>query len=223
MTFELQVPPDAGQMRRARQHDRAPGPVRGTHRDGPEAGPTCDVAAVAAEVVEAPVAPGRKSGPFCPHPASKPKTMATASAAAADTLPARFPSLFMRGILVSTPPSAPAATSATRVPLTDAEYTRQTSALLAHIEATCDRWLDEDVIDVDTHRTGGLLELVFPDRSKIVINTQPPLQEMWLAARAGGFHYLWDGQVWRDTRDGHELLQMLSRQASTQAGRPLAF
>jgi CyaY protein len=107
--------------------------------------------------------------------------------------------------------------------MTDAEYARETAALLARIEATCDRWLDEDVIDIDTHRTGGLLELVFPDRSKIVINTQPPLHEMWLAARAGGFHYQWDGHGWRDTRDGHELLQMLSRQASAHAGRPLAF
>lgn len=113
--------------------------------------------------------------------------------------------------------------AAARIAMSDADYVRETSALLARIEATCDRWLDEDVIDIDTHRTGGLLELVFPDRSKIVVNTQPPLQEMWLAARSGGYHYLWDGRAWRDTRDGHELLQMLSRQASAQGGRALAF
>lgn len=113
--------------------------------------------------------------------------------------------------------------AAARIAMSDADYVRETSALLARIEATCDRWLDEDVIDIDTHRTGGLLELVFPDRSKIVVNTQPPLQEMWLAARSGGYHYLWDGRAWRDTRDGHEFLQMLSRQASAQGGRALAF
>ncbi|MBI5719896.1 MAG: iron donor protein CyaY [Burkholderiales bacterium] len=107
--------------------------------------------------------------------------------------------------------------------MSDADYVRETSALLARIEATCDRWLDADVIDIDTHRTGGLLELVFPDQSKIVVNTQPPLQEMWLAARSGGYHYQWDGQGWRDTRDGHDLLQMLSRQASVQSGRALQF
>ncbi len=129
----------------------------------------------------------------------------------------------MRGILVSTPAPTHGAHHAPRVSLSDSDYARETSALLSRIEAACDRWLDEDVIDVDTHRTGGLLELVFPDRSKIVINTQPPLQEMWLAARSGGYHYQWDGQAWRDTRDGHELLQMLSRQASAQGGRELAF
>lgn len=128
----------------------------------------------------------------------------------------------MQGILVSTPVpqgSGPVA----RVALAPAAYASETSALLARVEDCCDRWLDEDVIDIDTHRTGGLLELAFPDGSKIVVNTQPPLQEVWLAARAGGFHYHWDGRSWRDTRDGHEFLTMLSRQASAQGGRALDF
>jgi CyaY protein len=107
--------------------------------------------------------------------------------------------------------------------LTDAEYERRTGALLAHIEGTCDRWLQEDVIDIDTHRTGGLLELVFPDGSRIVVNTQPPLQEVWLAARRGGYHYRFDGSAWRDTRDGSEFIESLSQRASDQAGRTLRF
>lgn len=114
--------------------------------------------------------------------------------------------------------TAPAASS-----LSDPDYQRQTSALLSHIEATADRWLQEDRIDIDTQRTGGLLELSFPDGSKIIVNTQPPLHEVWLAARAGGFHYRWvDGQ-WRDTRDGSEFLQALSQHASAQGGLPLQF
>ena len=107
--------------------------------------------------------------------------------------------------------------------LTDAEYHRLTSELLAQIESTADRWLQDDVIDIDTHRTGGLLELLFPGGSKIVVNTQPPLHEVWLAARAGGFHFRWDGSAWRDTRDGSEFLGVLSAQASAQGGRALRF
>ena len=53
-------------------------------------------------------------------------------------------------------------------PLSNGDYASKTSAVLAGIESTVDRWLEEDVIDVDTHRTGGLLELIFPDGSKIV-------------------------------------------------------
>ena len=49
--------------------------------------------------------------------------------------------------------------------MSDLDYERTTSALLARIEAACDRWLQDDVIDIDTHRTGGLLEL---DRKSVV-------------------------------------------------------
>ncbi len=107
--------------------------------------------------------------------------------------------------------------------LSDADYQRETAALLARIEAATDRWLQDDVIDIDTHRTGGLLELSFPNGSKIIVNTQPPLHEVWLAARGGGFHYRWVGGRWCDTRDGSEFIAALSSHASLQAGKPLAF
>ena len=107
--------------------------------------------------------------------------------------------------------------------MSDADYQRETAAVLARIEAAADRWLQQDVIDIDTQRSGGLLELSFPDGSKIIVNTQPPLQELWLAARAGGFHYRWADGSWRDTRDGSEFVESLSRHASAQAGKPLQF
>lgn len=116
---------------------------------------------------------------------------------------------------MSTAPAAPA--------LTDADYHRETSVLLARIEAAADRWLQDDVVDIDTQRTGGLLELSFPNGSKIIINTQPPLHEVWLAAKGGGFHYRWQADHWVDTRDGSDFLQELSRHASLQAGTALSF
>lgn len=106
--------------------------------------------------------------------------------------------------------------------LSDLDYHRLTSAVLAGIEATVDAWLQDDVIDIDASRTGGLLELAFPNGSKIVINTQPPLQELWLAARAGGYHFHWSGADWRE-REGHEFFALLSARASEQGGRPLRF
>ncbi len=122
---------------------------------------------------------------------------------------------------MSLPPGAPK-TGAPSL-LSDAEYRANTNALLARLEATCDRWLQDDVIDIDTQRTGGLLELHFPNGSKIVVNTQPPLHELWLAARDGGFHYRWDGAAWRDTRDGSEFVATLSALASAQGGQALSF
>lgn len=116
---------------------------------------------------------------------------------------------------MSTVPTSPA--------LSDAEYRRETDAMLSRIEAAADRWLQDDVVDVDSHRTGGLLELAFPNGSKLIVNTQPPLQELWLAARGGGFHYRWVAGQWLDTRDGSEFMTALALHASAQAGKPLSF
>lgn len=108
-------------------------------------------------------------------------------------------------------------------PLSDADYQRETSNLLARVEAATDRWLQDDVIDIDSQRTGGLLELSFPNGSKIIVNTQPPLHEVWLAAQGGGFHYRWSDGRWVDTRDGSEFLSALSQHASAQGGKTLQF
>ncbi len=108
-------------------------------------------------------------------------------------------------------------------PMTDSEYHARTSAVLASIEARVDTWLQDDVVDIDAMRTGGLLELGFPNGSKIVVNTQPPLHELWMAARSGGFHYKYVQGTWADTRDGRDFFDALSACASEQAGKPLRF
>ena len=112
----------------------------------------------------------------------------------------------------------PAATA-----LSDNDFNRLAHAVLAQVEATVDHWLEDDVIDIDSQRTGGLLELSLPGGSKIIVNTQPPLHELWLAARAGGHHYRYVAGCWLDTRDGTEFFAALSQHASAQAGKALVF
>jgi CyaY protein len=107
-------------------------------------------------------------------------------------------------------------------PLSDSEYHARTSAVLASIESAVDRLLQDDVIDIDASRTGGLLELGFPGGSKIVLNTQPPLHELWMAARNGGYHFKYVEGRWLD-REGREFFETLSACASEQAGKPLGF
>ncbi|MBL0090080.1 MAG: iron donor protein CyaY [Ideonella sp.] len=107
--------------------------------------------------------------------------------------------------------------------LTDAQFDALTREVLASIEAKIDRWLQDDVIDIDSQRTGGLLELSFPNGSKIVVNTQPPLHELWLAAKSAGRHFKHDAGRWVDTKDGAEFLAALSRHASEQGQCALQF
>ena len=107
--------------------------------------------------------------------------------------------------------------------LSDAEFHARAHGVLSAIEATLDRWLQDDVIDIDSHRSGGLLELDIPGGGKVVVNTQPPLHELWLAARTGGYHFRFVEGRWVDTREGGEFFSVLSREITAQAGRALSI
>jgi len=107
--------------------------------------------------------------------------------------------------------------------MTDLEYMDQAERLLAQVETSCDRINDETDADIDNQRVGGMVTLTFANRSQIVINLQKPLQEVWLAARCGGFHYQFDGQRWMDTKGQGEFWDSLSRYASEQSGQSLRF
>lgn len=107
--------------------------------------------------------------------------------------------------------------------MTDLEFLDQAEKLLLAVERSCDRINDEGAADVDSQRTGGMVTLTFPNRSQIIINLQKPLHEVWMAARAGGFHYRHDGAAWVDTKGQGEFFANLSRYASEQSGRALTF
>ena len=85
-----------------------------------------------------------------------------------------------------------------------------------------DEAMEASGIDADVERKdGGVLEIEFADGSKMIVNRHGPAREIWVAARAGGFHFRWDGALWRDTRDGAELFAALSRLVSGQSGQPV--
>lgn len=107
--------------------------------------------------------------------------------------------------------------------MTDTEYQDRAEALLKAIELACDRLNDDTDADIDNQRVGGMITLTFRNRSQIIINLQKPLHEVWLAAKAGGFHYRHDGQAWMDTKGHGEFFANLTRHASEQAGQPLSF
>lgn len=107
--------------------------------------------------------------------------------------------------------------------MTDLEYLDRAEVLLKTVEACCDRMNDQGDADIDNQRTGGMVTLVFPNKSQIVINLQKPLQEVWMAAKAGGYHYRWTDGCWKDTKGPGEFFEELSRQASVQAGSALLF
>jgi CyaY protein len=100
--------------------------------------------------------------------------------------------------------------------MNDTDFEAQASAALQALEQAlenCGEDLDFEL------KAGGILEIEFDDRSKIIVNRHGAAREIWVAARSGGFHYRWDGKAWRDTRDGSELFAALSKRVSEQLGR----
>ena len=107
--------------------------------------------------------------------------------------------------------------------MTDLEFLDHAEALLNAVEARCDQLNDDSDADIDNQRVGGMVTLVFANRSQIVINLQKPLHEVWLAAKAGGFHYRFVEGQWQDTKGQGEFFTQLSRHASAQSGMDLLF
>jgi CyaY protein len=108
----------------------------------------------------------------------------------------------------------------------DKQFHQLGAHLLHSIEIALEAADDALDLDLDVERQGGnVINIRFRDNSVIVVNTQPPLHEIWVAARSGGYHYRWAGSMaqplWLDTKTGQELLSDLSQFASAQAGHAI--
>jgi len=98
-------------------------------------------------------------------------------------------------------------------------------AELARLEAAIEKALEDGEGDWDYElKPGGVIEIVFADGSKIIVNRHNAAREIWVAARSGGFHFKPPaalGGAWIDTREGRDLATVLSDCFSAQAGVPL--
>ena len=101
--------------------------------------------------------------------------------------------------------------------MTETEFLERAEAVLRGLESAIDA-VDSDI---EVTRAGNVMTLELSDGSKVVVNSQAPMQQMWVAARSGAHHYVWDGSAWRDTRDGTELFAALSRVLSALGGTPI--
>jgi CyaY protein len=103
--------------------------------------------------------------------------------------------------------------------MTESEFIELAEATLGALESAV------DAVDagVDCTRSGGVLTLELENDTKIIVNTQLPTRQIWVAARSGGFHFGFDGSAWRDTREGGELFATLSKLVSAQGGRAVVL
>ena len=106
---------------------------------------------------------------------------------------------------------------------TETEFIAAAEATLAKIGLALDAALETGDADVDWNVNDGVLEIECADGSKVIVNRHVPNRELWVAARAGGFHFRAEGGRWRDTRSGDDLAVVLARLLRTQAGLALTL
>ncbi|RRD90974.1 iron donor protein CyaY [Conchiformibius steedae] len=91
--------------------------------------------------------------------------------------------------------------------MTETEFLQHSDALFAHIEDA----IDEGGWDLDCQHSGNVLTIEADDGTQIIVNRHTPNQELWIAAKNGGYHFSRQNNSWLATRDGSEFFAVLSR------------
>ena len=97
--------------------------------------------------------------------------------------------------------------------MNDSQYNLAADDILLAVEEA----IEDCGCDIDYEGVGGLLTLTFKNASKIIINKQAPLHEIWVATKFNGHHFHFENEQWFDKRGGGELWQFLSNAVSKQA------
>ncbi|UKE85351.1 iron donor protein CyaY [Pectobacterium colocasium] len=105
--------------------------------------------------------------------------------------------------------------------MNDSEFHQLADELMLQLEEMLDRF--EGDADIDYETNGGVMTLSFENGSKIVINRQEPLHQIWLATKAGGYHFNRQDARWICDRSGEDFIALLSSACSAQAGETIRF
>ena len=99
------------------------------------------------------------------------------------------------------------------------EFNEAVDALFEQVVEVIDATDAADDIELNQ----GVLEITCVNKSKIIINRHAPTQEIWVAAKSGGYHFKWTDGSWVDTRSGEALSDSISRVVFEQSGVRVAF
>ncbi len=102
--------------------------------------------------------------------------------------------------------------------MTESEFIRHTEELFNHIEDQ----IDENGWDFDCQFSGNVLTIEADDGTQIIVNRHTPNQELWIAAKSGGYHFTEKNGQWLSTRDNSEFFAVLNDALSAASGEDVA-
>lgn len=103
--------------------------------------------------------------------------------------------------------------------MTESEFLQYSDDLFGYIEEK----IEAQGWSLDCETSGNVLTIESEDAEQIVVNRHVATQELWIAARSGGYHFaLKDGQ-WRSARDGSEFFAVLNQVLTTACGEKISI
>lgn len=102
--------------------------------------------------------------------------------------------------------------------MNESVYDQMIDDLFIRIEEALD---ELESVDIDYESAEGILTLILPDQSKIILNKQPPLLQLWVATKFNGHHFNYTNGQWIDERFGGEFNEFFNEALSKQAGVPI--
>ncbi|OCG61338.1 MULTISPECIES: iron donor protein CyaY [unclassified Gilliamella] len=98
-----------------------------------------------------------------------------------------------------------------------AQFHALTDELFNKLELYLDDYADKHDIDLDYEANGNVITVSFPNGSKIIVNTQEPLFQVWLATRIQGYHFEYINDNWICNRTNQPFDQIFSESVREQA------
>ena len=104
---------------------------------------------------------------------------------------------------------------------------KQYRQLVAETYKLIERAFDDvDPDTVELSRAGDVVTLLFPDGMRCILSPQPPLRQIWVAARANAYHFNYDeaAGAWVDEQGrGLELKSYLKGLVKDEVGEDVAL
>ena len=98
--------------------------------------------------------------------------------------------------------------------MNESEFNQRVDDTLTQIEEA----IDVSGAEIDYELSGGILTLEFEDGSKVIVNRQAAVGQLWVAAKSGGYHLNFKAASgWVTDKGGEGLESLLNRVCSEQS------
>lgn len=88
--------------------------------------------------------------------------------------------------------------------------------LFDNIEQQLDNYAERYNTDIDYETHGNVISITFENQSKIIINTQEPLLQVWMATRKQGYHFDFKDGDWLCSRSHVSFQQLFDESVKDQ-------